>query len=297
LPRRKGCAFDTERPTRWIEGYDLLDGRPLWVPYEIVQTDYTFPAPPQQGCFPLNTNGLGSGNHILEAICHGLCEVVERDATSIWLYRTWSSKADTRIRLETVDDPTCQTTMDRFAEAKIELAVWDISGDVGVPAFFCLVCDSAAKSGHLGAGAGCHPCREIALLRALTEAAQTRLTYITGARDDMVPDEFTDGGMLEKRAIVDDFMGRGQPHRNFREIATRVNETIREDLDWLVERLGAVEVGPIIVVDLTNPEIGIPVVRVVVPGLEAPIDDDVVPGPRARATVERPPTTPNPGNA
>lgn len=56
------------------------------------------------------------------------------------------------------------------------------------------------------------------------------------------------------------------------------------DLDWLLERLRAVGVRQVAVVDLTRPEMGLPVARVVIPGLEAP--DDVrgyIPGQRAQA--------------
>ena len=54
------------------------------MPFELVSANYTLPLPPGSGCFQANTNGLASGNHRLEAMCHGLCEVVERDATTLW---------------------------------------------------------------------------------------------------------------------------------------------------------------------------------------------------------------------
>ncbi len=60
----------------------LLDHeKSVWLPYELVHANYTLPLPTGSGCFPASTNGLASGNHMLEAICHGLAEVIERDST------------------------------------------------------------------------------------------------------------------------------------------------------------------------------------------------------------------------
>ena len=61
-----------------------MGGGPVWVPFELVSADYTLPLPPGSGCFQASTNGLASGNHPLEAVCHGLCEVMERDASTLW---------------------------------------------------------------------------------------------------------------------------------------------------------------------------------------------------------------------
>ena len=84
LPLAPGSPFSPDLTLLWIEGMDLLGGGPVWVPFELVSTNYTLPLPPGSGCFQANTNGLASGNHSLEAISHGLCEVVERDATTLW---------------------------------------------------------------------------------------------------------------------------------------------------------------------------------------------------------------------
>ena len=56
------------------------------------------------------------------------------------------------------------------------------------PSFCCLVAEASGEFADPEYGNGCHPAREVALLRALTEAAQARLTYIAGARDDFPVD-------------------------------------------------------------------------------------------------------------
>ena len=82
-------------------------------------------------------------------------------------------------------------------------------------------------------------------------------------------------------------MGSSGPTRRFVDGPTRDSETFEDDAAWMLDRLTAVGIKQAIVVDLTRPEIGLPVVRVVVPGLDGPDDDEsYVPGPRARAARE-----------
>ncbi len=287
LPQIRESRFHPQRRMLWIEGHNLVDGRSVWVPYEMVHTDYTYPVPPGHGCFPCSTNGLASGNHVLEATCHAICEVIERDATSVWHHLPQQAREKTRVVPDTIDDSACREVLDRLEAAAIDVTAWDVTTDVGVPSFYCLIIEKNGLGGHLGAGAGSHPSRDVALLRAFTEAAQTRLTYISGSRDDLSPDEFTQGGVSEKVDDARDLIGPNPPLRDFRQVPTRMADTFEDDLAWLIDRLRAVGIEQVVAVDLTRPEIGIPVVRVVIPGLEAPHDDDdYLPGPRAEAAME-----------
>ncbi len=286
LPAIRDGRFHRQRRLLWIEGRDLVDDRPLWLPYEMVHTDYTHPLAPGTGCFHSSTNGLASGNHFLEAACHAVCEVIERDATSVWHHLPPTRRAPTRLSLDSVEEASCRRTLERIETAGLDTAVWDTTSDVGVSSFYAVITEKHGASGHLGAGAGCHPSRDVALLRTLTEAVQTRMTYVTGSRDDLSPDEFTAQGQSEKRGAYQALIRDQTPVRDFNDIPTNAAETFGQDLSWLVERLCAVGIEQVVGVDLTRSEIGIPVVRVVIPGLEAPHDDDdYVPGPRAIAAM------------
>lgn len=287
LPEIRRSRFHAQKRLLWIEGVNLLDGQSLWLPYEMVHTDYTHPSAPGHGCFPASTNGLASGNHPLEATCHAICEVIERDATSVWHALPARRRAETRIKPDSIADPACRSVLERFEAAGLEIAIWDVTSDVGVPCFYCLLLEGAGSPGHLGAGAGCHPASEIALLRALTEAAQTRLTYVSGSRDDLSPTEFTDQGVNDKHQAARALIGNQDPQRAFDSSAAHGGDSFQEDLDWILGRLQAVGISEVLQVDLTRPDIGIPVIRVVIPGLEAPHDDDTyVPGPRAQVAAE-----------
>src|SRR5207253_10545079 len=92
-----------------------------------------------------------------------------------------------------VNDSRCLALHDRSAAASSDVRVWSVASDLGVPAFLCQIRDpSPADPRWLRRfqGSGCHPDPGIALVRALTEAAQTRLTYIAGIRDDLLPHKY-----------------------------------------------------------------------------------------------------------
>lgn len=286
LPRLSDSRFTSFTRLLWTEARGLLDDQPVWVPYEMVHLDYTLPLPSGHGCFVASSNGLASGNHLIEAISHGINEVVERDATSLWHLGDTDAQSETFIDLDTVDDPFCRDLLDRFAEAGVMVAVWEITSDVGIPAFLCRILQQEgppASTRRPATGMGCHPARQVALLRALTEAAQSRLTFIAGARDDMPRaeyDHFLDRQTYDRWRTA---MTAPKSHRSFQQVATFEGRTLQDDLDWQLGRLDVVGAGQVAVVDLTRPEFGIPVARVIVPGLEG-VDGSPKfrPGARAR---------------
>ncbi len=282
LPRTPhGPISGTER-VLWVPAVELFNDRSILVPHEMVHADYTHPAPPGTGLFPASTNGLASGNHPLEAICHGICEVIERDALAVWHHLSMEDQAATRLDLDSVPDGAAADAIGKLRNAGFDCSVWDITTDIEIASFLCVINDEVSGDGHLGLGSGSHPDRDIALLRALTEAAQTRLNYISGAREDLAFEEFSAGGREQKTGAFADLKAMPGHHRTLDRVPTQVNRDLRSDLDGLKARLRGAGIEQIAVVDLTRPEFGIPVTRVIIPGLEAPHDDEnYVPGPRA----------------
>lgn len=284
IPRISGGRFQETTPLLWVEGENLLNGAAVWVPYEMVHTNYTLPRPTGHGCFPASSNGLASGNHRLEAINHAICEVIERDATTIWNHLPASRRGACRIDPETIDHPDCLHLLSVMRDAGLKPVIWNTTTDVAVPSFHCLLLDEDTEPGHMGAGAGCHPAKHIALSRALTEAVQTRTTYIAGSRDDLGEDEFSEAGRRAKYDYAARVMAGRDGRLDYGQIATASHDSFEEDLAFLLARLGDAGIDEVIAVDLTKPAFDIPVFRVVIPGLEAPHDDDnFLPGPRSRA--------------
>ena len=286
LPRHSDSVFRPNTQLLWIEGQDLTGGESAWLPYELVHLNYTLPLPTGHGCFKPSSNGLASGNHISEAISHGICEVVERDATTLWHLLDEGTKAGTRVDLDTVDDPDCKSVIDILDAANIWVAVWETTSDIEIPAFLCRIIERTDNPSHLlrpAAGMGCHSSKEVALLRALTEAVQSRLTFISGSRDDLDRgnyDRFLSDDTRENWRTSMEVRGA---MRDFRDTPSRMGETFEDDIAWEIGRLHAVGIDQVLAVDLTKEEFGLPVVRMVIPGLES-VDDSpkYVHGPRAQ---------------
>jgi ribosomal protein S12 methylthiotransferase accessory factor len=277
-------GFDEHAAISWIEGYDLLGREPCWVPAEIVHTDYTVRQP--DGYFLAGSNGLASGNHLTEAINAALYELVERDAVALWIAQPILRRAGSALDLASIDDPDCRALLARYEAAGIAVRVWNVTTDIGIAAFLCEIRDlSAGDPRRLRRfhGSGCHADRAIALSRALTEAAQTRLTYIAGIRDDLAPAEYEEAPEAEIGDALLDALARQSVPVCFGQIPSFAADDLVEDLRWALGRLRAVGIARAVAVDLTRPDFAIPVVRLVIPGLEwDPHHPNYRPGSRAR---------------
>ena len=143
---------------------------------------------PDDGLLFVTSSGLASGNHPSEALCHAMFEVIERDCEWRWERMSPSAQRSRELDPDTVDSPVLRGLLDQFAGAEVSVRMWDMTSEVGIPAFGCSI-DEAGPLGRTGPydGFGCHLSAEIALSRAMTEAAQSRLTFIAGSRDDLYP--------------------------------------------------------------------------------------------------------------
>lgn len=289
LPRSRDSRFTAALPMLWIEGDDLLGSGRVWVPFELVSANYTLPFPPGSGCFQANTNGLASGNHWLEAASHGLCEVVERDARTLWKHRSPGAQAAMAVDPDSIDDAACGGMITQYRSADLEVRIWDTTTDVGIASFVCLLVGQDGDDADPEFGSGCHPARHIALLRALTEAGQARNTYIAGARDDYFPHLYSRAARARRQALCRRLLASSKPQRAYADTPGFESPSIDGDLRWILARLRAAGIDQVVAVDLTREAVGVPVVRVIVPGLEGAMneeDGDYAPGPRARRCLQ-----------
>jgi ribosomal protein S12 methylthiotransferase accessory factor len=271
IPRMARSRFHPRLQILWIEGYDLIQREPIWLPFETIHTNYTIAMRGHAGDFIASSNGLASGNHILEAISHALCEVVERDAMTLWYRKDEAAQRQTRLDLTTIDDHDCQAVLERYARADIAVGVWEITSEVGIPGFQCQIVDRAEdplRPLYSAFGAGCHPTRAIALLRALHEAAQSRLTIITGARDDWFRADYARWSSPDVLQANRARIAEQPPARAFASSPSWESDSFGADVAWELERLRAAGLQRAVMVDLTRPEFGLPVVKLVIPGLE-----------------------------
>lgn len=290
LPRLRQSRFAASLRLPWCTTRDLLSGETVLVPYEIVHTDFTLPLPDGSGCFPASSNGLASGNNLLEAISHGICELVERDAAALWKLGSVPQQEQRRLDLETVDDPTCVEVLATLRRAGISVAIWDITSDIGLPCFACVIVpekEDPMWHSVLASGYGCHLVREVAMLRALTEAAQGRLTVIAGVRDDFGQETYDRLSDVSFTEAVRQRVQTSSARRSFCEVPTCRFATLEEDVACELELLRKAGLQRVLVADLTKPEFGLPVVRVIVPGLEPMITSGCEVGARGRAILAK----------
>ena len=290
LPRIGISHYHPDLQLLWIQGTDSSDGEPTFLPYELVHTNYTLPLPSGSGAFVLSSNGLASGNNLPEAISHALCEVIERDAVTTFRFHDEATQAKRRVDPSTITDPDCRELLGAFAHADVAVGIWDVTSDIGIATFQCVVLDRDPNPfRRLGPleGMGCHPVREVALQRALTEAAQGRLTLIAGSRDDYGRDRHHGTQDAERLEAARKWLAE-PASRGFEATISHEFPTFEEDVQHLLSRLTALGVEAPVIVDLSRPEFDLSVVRVVVPGLETYHDvPGYVPGARALRIIQQ----------
>jgi YcaO-like protein with predicted kinase domain len=290
LPRRPGPRPDDHADLLWVEGVDLGTGATAWVPHDAVHLDLTRPPGGHDGGARPTSNGLASGVTLAEALAHALCELVERDAAALWDAAGPAHQAGTRIDPAGIDDPATCRLIERCLAAGLDIALYDLTSDIGIPVVACHLAErdpDPFRPLPAAGGVGCHPHPSTAAVRAVTEAAQSRLIDIAGARDDLF--------RADHAARVDPegpFAGRLPPlpsaPRTLPGGPGDATDSMAGDVALLVARLAAAGIAPV-AVDLTRDDIGIPVVRAVAAGLEGPpaamAGAGIAPGPRARAAT------------
>lgn len=251
----------TDRFTSWVKGYDIVNDEEVWVPAYAV----FHPAPPRhRGPFRTSTNGLASGNTIEEAVFHALAEVIERDAWSLV-----EATRDTGPAVVGIDDPDLLGMQKKFADAQVEVTVRDITSDIGIPTIAAVSDDVLLKDPSLlTIGIGTHTNARIAVMRALTEVAQSRLTQIHGAREDTTIADLRKKIGYDRAKRINGYWFRDNGSVRYRDIPSSDTDDFLSDIRNIMAALKRKGLDRVIVVDLTREEIGIPVVRVIVPGLE-----------------------------
>ncbi|OPY31712.1 MAG: YcaO-like family protein [Methanomassiliicoccales archaeon PtaU1.Bin124] len=260
-----------QRPIAWMASYDIVNETELMVPACAVLHPYKAKA--DLPLFRSNTNGLASGNNLEEAVLHGLCEVIERDAWSLCEGRR---KVVSDL---TVSSGEAKTLADKFTSNGIELHFKDMTSDIGLPVIAVAADDVATKDpGLLTLGIGAHPDPMTAAVKALVEVAQSRLTQIHGAREDTVhADRNRHMGYDRIKKMNRLWFEPSGASRSLDEVGSMSTGDVLDDIKAICASLGRVGLDRVIVHDLTRKELDIPVARVIVPGLEVfAIDPDRV---------------------
>jgi YcaO-like protein with predicted kinase domain len=246
----------------WVPSSDLTTGETVLVPYEAVTLDRTRP----NNRYWQSSDGLASGNTVEEAVYHALMERIERDAYTLWQLRKAAQQQAMCIDPAVLESSEVTRLQQHLKKADLELRLFDITSDVQIATFTALLGpihelrSNTARYVEVTYGSGTHPVPERAAVRALTEAAQSRLTYISGARDDLFPEVFERPLPERIRALFD-----AMPQKTARSHESEVLGTVA-----VLNRLQAVGVHDVFAVALSDPDLPFAVVKVLVPALESP---------------------------
>lgn len=252
LPSEDRLPPDT--PIQWFKGTTWPEGKPIWIPRDVLTIGADAEDLP---AVSRSTNGLASGNSTEEALFHAICELIERDATSLWSLLSDGARLETEFPIEAVADPTVRAFSQMIQQAGFELRLFDQTTDLGVPCVMAVISERPfgdARMFDVAAGYGCHPNGARAIGRAITEAAQTRITNIAGGRDDFLPAEYVEPAD-ESIAFLAGY-GQGQAQAPS---WLAPDTPLPEMLDRLAERVGAT--AQIVWAELGGGACGISVVR------------------------------------
>jgi putative methanogenesis marker protein 1 len=252
----------------WCEGYDLLREEEVLVPANAVFHPYVS----NRGgrLFRSDSNGIASGNNLEEAIFHGITEVIERDALS---YVELKKNAGKQIEIDEGDGMIFELKR-RFESAGILPHFWYIPSDTGFTTVALALDNESKDTSLLVYGAGAHSDPGIATIRAITEAAQSRLMQIESAKRDAMKAAsariISYEAMKKRNRHWFEYKGKDKGEEEkvrLDELPALATDTIDGDIEIALEKLRRI-VNRVIVVDLTREGVGIPVVRVIIPGFE-----------------------------
>ncbi len=254
----------------WIESTDITRDETIYVPANAVFHPYipsrdNIPSP--IAIFKGNTNGLASGNIIEESVLHGIFEVVERDAWSIFELTKRNKK---EINQDSIENDIINELLDKFNQEHIKIKLMDITADLDITTVAASSDDMLLKDpALLTLGVGTHLDPNVAVIRALTEVAQSRATQIHGTREDTINADFMRKAGYEnmKRMNKHYFMEEDEKI-DLADIEDKSSNSIKKDIETSIEEVQKVGLDRILFTDLTRKEIDINVARVIIPKAE-----------------------------
>lgn len=249
--------FDATAETEWSPAWSLRDERFKYIPTGLL---YFFHSGPGKNQISADSNGCAAGNTLEEAILQGFLELVERDAYAIWWYNRLHR---TEIDLEKIGDSHIRDLLAQFAAMGRRVWALDVTTDLGIPVVAAVANWTEDSREHIELAAGAHFEPRIAALRAMTELNQFMAIDSMRRR----PGDQTEHDSLplpvRKHAYV---LPHGRSSMGGARFAKFSKLDRRQQVlacVKLVKRFGL----DFLVLDQTRPDIEVPVVRVIVPGL------------------------------
>lgn len=261
---RVPMPFDEKDEIDWSPLWSLTGKRFRYLPSTYCYFDY--PPPKRRYCWA-DSNGCAAGNTIEEAILQGFLELVERDTIAMWWYNQIKRPG---VDLQSFDEPYFAALQSYYRSLHRDVWVLDITNDLGIPSFAAMSRRTDSKAEGILLGFGAHLDARLGVLRALTEMNQFLPCVATRNGDPSSAYQTTDPealgwlrtSTLENRSYL---VPEGTPIEAG-SYTRRQNDDLADDVADCV-RIAAERGMETLVLDQTRPDIALPVVRVVVPGL------------------------------
>jgi oxazoline/thiazoline synthase len=260
--------FDPSAEIAWTPVWSLRDERFKHIPTGLL---YYFHDAGGGATFTADANGCAAGNTIEEAILQGFLELVERDACAIWWYNRLQRA---EIDLDRLGDSYIRDLRAQFAALGRTLWALDVTSDLGIPVVVAVSHWKEDGRERVAFAAGAHFDPRIATVRAATELNQ--ILAVERLRRASAPAEDTSAASALSL--------RKNPHLQPRGKAPirRTWSSKFAGLDRREHILACVKLArgfglEVLVLDQTRPEVQVPVVRVIIPGLR-PLGRHLAPG-------------------
>ena len=271
---KKGSRFNLvpeplaeNTPIDWTPLWSLTAQRHRYLPTQLVyyraqasEGDETYYA---MGC----SNGNAAGNTLEEAILQGFFELVERDAVALWWYNRLRKPG---VAVETFGEPYLLELAEHYRQ-QYQRVTWalDLTSDLGIPVFVAVSKMMEGKEERLLFGLGCHLDARIALQRAFGEMNQMLGMAHTGEDGELSLEDSETLEWLRHATVANQPYMAADPDQPLKRLGDYPMQHSGEFLQDINHCRSIIEAQgmEMLVLDQTRADVGMPVVKVVVPGL------------------------------
>ncbi|MCR1785886.1 YcaO-like family protein [Nocardioides carbamazepini] len=253
--RRIADGYIDQLVLDWTPGIGMLSGASILVPVDAVRLNFSERSPWHLRAFASSSNGIASGNSRSEAALHGLYELIERHLAG----GLTAGRKDARrlVDITSIDDASLLSLVARLDQAHVTLELAEIPNTFGVSCFVAHIWSEEYPI--VCGGSGCHSDTSIAASRAITEAVQSRLTQISGTRDDIA--SRTDRLVTFTNPLLPGTM-------KWSEVVTDLpTRRLDEEVEWAAEKIVQSTSAEPIIVEFDNSMSDLAFLRVLAPGL------------------------------
>ncbi len=232
-------------PFKWTKAFNLTQNKEILVPFDWFFTINEF-------------NGACAGNCAEEAICQGMCEVVERHVSSIISHKKLKVPL---INADSATDPMAVELIQKYRNAGIRIYISDFSLNTGIPTVGVLAYDPLTfpKTSEIVWTAGTTLNPQKSLNRALTEVAQLAGDFNTSSN-------YIASGLPKFKKIEEaEFVINSKNEIDIKNLPDLSDNNIKIEIESCISALK--EKGmEVIVINTMNPKLEIPAFYTIIPG-------------------------------